>query len=566
MKAGRVGIILAVAIIIGGLFQFADIRDYKQRIDTTAQLACDLVSARAQAGFTRDVHDQVFSFLRKSALDPNAEVIVRKGVKEVGAFASDSSRRATIAKVCHIENAPDYEIAFRFEGRPFISMALAERTSVSFLSLMFLVFLATAIARKVREFWLGHILDEVRVSLGLRQDEHRHRGFISRCMTKIFLTSIQTLRPSIAKLQQSLEEKQFELSQTKDILRNLEEQKLRTDQFAALVKQVHHDLKGPLSTLKFAAKEAEESQNSSGYLRLTIGSIEKIVSDLDVKKFVQLSPQDGVLGIEIAEVAIQESINEKQGALREHDGVTIQFEYDRLLLSPILCKSDHLRRVIANLLQNAIEASPRNGKISVRAYRDHSDHLLIEVTDQGSGVSPAILPMLFERKATHGKKDGEGLGLWFVKACVDAWSGEVSVTSAPNSGATFRISLPVSKIQAKFQSVTDEGIGNCLAVLDDEVELQRLVWSLPDGKQKFFHSPHDLMNWVEASDDADSFTYVVDLNLGCDISGIDVIRTLGSNRKSYLATSDYLNIEALELSQALGVAILPKPLLFANLS
>lgn len=551
---------------MGGLFQFADIRDYKQRIDTTAQLACDLVSARAQAGFTRDVHDQVFSFLRKSAPDPNAEVIVRKGVKEVGAFASDSSRRATIARVCHIENAPDYEIAFRFEGRPFISMALAERTSVSFLSVMVLVFLAMALVKKVRELWLGHVLDEVRVSLGLRQDEHRYRGLVSRCLSKLFLTSVQTLRPSIAKLQQSLEEKQAELNQTKDILRNLEEQKLRTDQFAALVDQVHHDLKGPLSTLKFAAKEAEESQNSSGYLRLTLSSIEKIVSDLDVKKITQLSPRDGTLGLEIAEVAIQESVTEKQGTLKGREGITIQFEYDQLLLTPILCRPDHLRRVIANLLQNAIEASPTNGKISVRAYRATNDHLMIEVTDQGSGVSPAILPTLFERKATHGKRDGEGLGLSFVKACVEAWSGDVSITSGATSGATFRVRLPISKIQAKFQSVPNDGAGRHFAVLDDDIELQRRVWKHADGSQKFFHSPHDLMNWVEASDEANSFTYVVDLNLGSDISGIDVIRTLGTSRKSYLATSDYLNVEALELSQALGVAILPKPLLFANLS
>ncbi len=115
--------------------------------------------------------------------------------------------------------------------------------------------------------------------------------------------------------------------------------------------------------------------------------------------------------------------------------------------SEVLANEMHLTNVIVNILDNAIKYSPEAPKIDL--YTEVSNtNILIKITDQGSGMSKAVLKKVFEkfyREHTgniHNVK-GHGLGLAYVKKIIEDHQGEVYVESEKGKGSTFYIKLPL---------------------------------------------------------------------------------------------------------------------------
>jgi two-component system phosphate regulon sensor histidine kinase PhoR len=102
-----------------------------------------------------------------------------------------------------------------------------------------------------------------------------------------------------------------------------------------------------------------------------------------------------------------------------------------------------LRRILQNLIANAIKYTPR-GEIVISARDvDAGDAVECTVTDNGAGVPAELLGRIFEKGETDsGTEGGTGLGLAIVKTFVEAHGGWVSVESAEGAGSTFRFSLP----------------------------------------------------------------------------------------------------------------------------
>ena len=99
-----------------------------------------------------------------------------------------------------------------------------------------------------------------------------------------------------------------------------------------------------------------------------------------------------------------------------------------------------IERVFANLFENAIEAIPGGGVISVRSKVD-GDSLIIEVHDTGPGISPAVRARLFQPFVTAGKKTGLGLGLALSRQTLLDHGGDMWA-DANGPGATFCLRLP----------------------------------------------------------------------------------------------------------------------------
>jgi signal transduction histidine kinase len=78
----------------------------------------------------------------------------------------------------------------------------------------------------------------------------------------------------------------------------------------------------------------------------------------------------------------------------------------------------------------------------VRVDRAGSESLVVMVKDTGPGIAPQDLPRLFEPFFTT-KRGGMGMGLAICRTTVEAHGGQLSADSAPGSGATFRLTLPV---------------------------------------------------------------------------------------------------------------------------
>lgn len=104
-----------------------------------------------------------------------------------------------------------------------------------------------------------------------------------------------------------------------------------------------------------------------------------------------------------------------------------------------------LRRVIQNLVGNAVKFTPKGGKISIIiAPSPRPDHIEIRVRDTGTGMRPEILPQIFDRYYQGNKEDhkGYGLGLYFCRLAVEAHGGVIQAASQVGSGTTISVILP----------------------------------------------------------------------------------------------------------------------------
>lgn len=105
-----------------------------------------------------------------------------------------------------------------------------------------------------------------------------------------------------------------------------------------------------------------------------------------------------------------------------------------------------LRRVIQNLIANAIRYTPR-GEVVVAAHvLDAAGAVECRVSDDGAGIPEEILEKVFDKGETDAEKEGgAGLGLAIVKAFTEAHGGKVTVESKAGVGSTFRVSLPTKE-------------------------------------------------------------------------------------------------------------------------
>ena len=100
-----------------------------------------------------------------------------------------------------------------------------------------------------------------------------------------------------------------------------------------------------------------------------------------------------------------------------------------------------LKRVVFNLARNAGQAMEPGGRFTWRIEGD-SRQVVFVCSDSGPGIPPEMEGRLFESFATHGKRDGTGLGLAMAKRIVEAHGGQLTCESHPGAGAEFRIVLP----------------------------------------------------------------------------------------------------------------------------
>lgn len=110
--------------------------------------------------------------------------------------------------------------------------------------------------------------------------------------------------------------------------------------------------------------------------------------------------------------------------------------------------ADWLKRLVLNLLDNAIKFTPPGGRVVVRVSRDGAEARLA-VQDTGVGIDPEFRPHIFERffradPARSPGLDGAGLGLSLAKWIVDRHHGVIDVDSQPGQGSTFTVHLPLA--------------------------------------------------------------------------------------------------------------------------
>ena len=227
------------------------------------------------------------------------------------------------------------------------------------------------------------------------------------------------------------------------------------DEFLATLS---HELRTPLTSILGWARMLSSGQLDEASTTRALETIERnakaqsqLIEDiLDVSRVITGKLRLEVQPVNLASV-IESAINAVLPAA-DAKGIRLQ----RLLdtgASMVSGDPARLQQIIWNLLSNAIKFTPKDGRVQVKLERVNS-HVEITVTDNGQGISPDILPYIFERfrqadssmTRAHG---GLGLGLAIVRHLVEMHGGTVRAESrGEGQGATFTINLPLVVMRA----------------------------------------------------------------------------------------------------------------------
>ena len=148
---------------------------------------------------------------------------------------------------------------------------------------------------------------------------------------------------------------------------------------------------------------------------------------------------------QLSQVDVNEIIERSVMLIQHHmemEGVSVQTVLLPSAEREITADAGELEQAVVALMVNAIEAMHGGGRLSV-TLRGAGDHVMIEISDTGSGISQEILPLIFEPFfSTKTKESGSGLGLAVVYGIVHRHGGAISVDSEVGVGTTFLITLP----------------------------------------------------------------------------------------------------------------------------
>jgi signal transduction histidine kinase len=223
----------------------------------------------------------------------------------------------------------------------------------------------------------------------------------------------------------------------------------------SLTQMIVHDLRTPLGaimgylelmTLNGYISEAETAQrcfqviNRSGQTL-----IDMITAMLDLAKL-----EAGEMRLDLRDVDLGQVVSDVEmgmGSLLENKKLTFEADLSGDLPS-LRADREMLRRILVNILGNAITFSPQAGRIAVTAHPE-AGKVRIAVRDEGPGIPAEYRERIFEKfgqveSRLSGKKYSTGLGLAFCKMAVEAHGGQIGAEGEPGKGSTFWFTLPTA--------------------------------------------------------------------------------------------------------------------------
>jgi signal transduction histidine kinase len=222
-----------------------------------------------------------------------------------------------------------------------------------------------------------------------------------------------------------------------------------------LLAEVAHDLRGYLTVIKGYAQLVEadafpEPETLREVSRRISRTCSLMTELLETCLDLELTGHSSTASQLIDPAAVLRECISFHGAAARSKAILVQARMSAL--PHLLLDGASLRRIVGNLLANAIKYTPCGRQVSLHARVARSS-LVVEVEDEGPGLARQEIPAIFRRrqrgstKPTAGERS-DGLGLAIVRRLVHTLHGEVRVHARPGGGTVFAVILPVTRIAA----------------------------------------------------------------------------------------------------------------------
>jgi signal transduction histidine kinase/ActR/RegA family two-component response regulator len=336
------------------------------------------------------------------------------------------------------------------------------------------------------------------------------------------------------------------------------------DEFLAML---GHELRNPLAAigsgitvLNRLGTEDEPSASARAIITRQVAHLRELMDDLlDVGRVTTGKIILSLKRVDLSELARSGwAVLESTGTFARHVA--------KLEIEPVWVNADETRmaQVIENLLTNAVRYTPAGGNV-IMTIRGEGDDAVIRVADTGIGISPTLLPRIFElfvqgERTWDRAKGGLGIGLTLVKRLVDMHSGSVDARSeGPGRGSVFTVRLPRIAVAAGSEAAeptrfTATGARRVLIVEDnaDARHMLRFMLEL-DGHE--VHEAEDGITGLSQALQLQPDVAVVDIGLP-GLDGRELARRLrvteATRRMTLVAVSGYGQPEDRTLSEEAG--------------
>lgn len=371
----------------------------------------------------------------------------------------------------------------------------------------------------------------------------------------------------------SLQSSEVALKRASDALQDANRRK---DEFLAMLA---HELRNPLAPLRNAGeilrRQVLDSQAQKVLALMTrqVTQLTRLVDDLlDVSRITEGRIELRRAATDISSILLQ-ACESVEPLLRQKDHKLSVRESPKNLY----VYGDHARLVqsVANVLINAAKYTDHNGEICLSTRRDGTD-VVIVITDNGVGISPDLLPRVFDlfvqgERSLDRSEGGLGIGLSVVKRLVEMHGGRITASSpGSQQGSTFEIVLPLvdSSVPEAAQVISPTRANKRILVVDDNQDAADTlaeVLDLDGHSIEVVYTAHDAIERATAT-----LPEVILLDVGLpDMSGYEVASRLRPILKTaqIIALTGYGQAEDVRKAGAAGFdAHVIKPVDFERLA
>jgi len=222
----------------------------------------------------------------------------------------------------------------------------------------------------------------------------------------------------------------------------------RADAFRESARRFAHELKNPLTPIRFAVDRLRRSVPDD--LKETVGVLAEESARLETmaRSFAQFGrlPDGTAAEIDVVELVSRTA----RATVPDRIELTIDADDD---LPLVVGYHEPLVRAVTNVLLNAVDACGPGGRIAVRVGRDTiagAPGVCITVADTGCGMTPETVARMFDPYVTT-KPGGTGLGLAIARQTMAAHHGTIDVESSVGAGTEMRLRLPITGVETDAQ-------------------------------------------------------------------------------------------------------------------